>query len=134
MVGGDVSGWGGGGGRRRDSNSGGGAGQIIMVVIALVLAIVAPILARIIQMSLSRQREFLADAGAAELTRNPEGLASALQKLSGQTEVLEVANRATAPLYIVNPIMKAKSDGSKSSVFDTHPPIKDRVARLHSLI
>ncbi len=124
---------GGGRSRRRDSNSGGGGGQIILVVVALVLAIIAPILAKIIQMSLSRQREYLADAGAAELTRNPEGLASALQKLAGQTEVLEAANRATAPLYIVNPIMKAKEDGSRGSVFDTHPPIKDRIARLRSI-
>lgn len=122
-----------GGRRRRRDSSGGGAAQIVMVVVALVLAIIAPILARIIQMSLSRQREFLADAGAAELTRNPEGLASALKKLSGQTEVLEVANRATAPLYIVNPIMKAKADGSRGSVFDTHPPTKDRINRLRSL-
>ncbi|RPI62212.1 MAG: zinc metalloprotease HtpX, partial [Planctomycetaceae bacterium] len=79
----------------------------------------------------SRQREYLADAGSVQLTRNPEGLAAALAKLSGDTEVLEVANRATAPLYIVHPI-KHFEERSKS-IFDTHPPIPDRIARIMSL-
>ena len=83
-------------------------------------------------MSLSRQREYLADAGSVELTRNPEGLAGALAKLNSDQEVLEVANRATAPLYIVHPIKKFE-DRSKS-IFDTHPPVKDRIARLMSLV
>ncbi len=125
--------WFGAGSRNRRSNkdSGGGAAQIVLLVIAIVLAILAPILARIIQMALSRQREYLADAGSVELTRNPEGLASALAKLSGDKEVLEVANRATAPLFIVHPIKKFE-DRSKS-IFDTHPPIADRIQRLRSL-
>jgi len=105
--------------------------QIVLVIVAVILAIVAPILARIIQMSLSRQREYLADAGAVELTRNPDGLAGALARLSGDQEVLEVANRATAPLYIVHPIKKFEARAS--SMFSTHPPIKDRIARLASL-
>jgi heat shock protein HtpX len=123
----------GGGSRRRSSRDdrGGGGAQVILAVLALVLAILAPILARIIQMALSRQREYLADAGSVELTRNPDGLASALAKLSGDTEVLEVANRATAPLYIVHPI-KLHEDRAKS-IFDTHPPVRDRIARLMSL-
>lgn len=123
--------WFGGGRRRRDSRDGGGAAQIVLLVIAIVLAILAPILARIIQMALSRQREYLADAGSVELTRNPDGLASALAKLAGDKEVLEVANRATAPLFIVHPIKKFE-DRAKS-IFDTHPPIADRIQRLRSL-
>jgi heat shock protein HtpX len=123
-----------GSGRRRGRRSegrGGGAFYIIVVVVALVLAIIAPILARIIQMSLSRQREYLADAGSVELTRNPTGLATALAKLSDDPEVLEVANRATAPLYIVHPIKMFEDRAA--SIFDTHPPIKDRIQRLMSL-
>lgn len=122
-----------GGGRRRRSKSGddNGALHLILLVVALLLAIIAPILARIIQMSLSRQREYLADAGSVELTRNPEGLSSALKKLTDDQEVLEVANRATAPLYIVHPIKKFEE--RSKSVFDTHPPVKDRVRRLMSL-
>ena len=122
-----------GGGRRRDSRDrdGGGVIQLVLVILALVLAILAPILARIIQMAISRQREYLADAGSVELTRNPRGLASALAKLSGDEEVLEVANRATAGLYIVHPIKKFEE--RSESIFDTHPPVSDRIRRLMSL-
>jgi heat shock protein HtpX len=122
-----------GGGRRRSSRDrdGGGAAQLILLVVALLLAIIAPLLARIIQMALSRQREYLADAGAVELTRNPDGLASALTKLTNDTEVLEVANRATAPLYIVHPIKKFEARAK--NIFRTHPPLDDRVKRLRSL-
>jgi len=124
--------WFGGGRRSRSSREKGGGGfQIVLLVIALVLAIIAPILARIIHMALSRQREYLADAGSVELTRNPHGLASALAKLSSDTEVLEVANRATAPLYIVHPIKKFEARAK--SVFSTHPPTKDRINRLMAL-
>jgi len=110
----------------------GGPVMVIIVVVAIVLAIISPILAKIIQLAISRQREYLADAGGVELTRNPEGLASALAKLSNDQEVLEVANRATAPLYIVHPIKQFEERAS--SIFDTHPPIRDRVARLMSLV
>jgi len=125
--------WFGGGRRRssRDRDSGGGAAQIILLVVALVLAILAPILAKIIHMALSRQREYLADSGAVELTRNPHGLASALSKLTSDKEVLEVANRATAPLYIVHPIKKFEARAK--SIFSTHPPIEDRIKRLLAL-
>jgi len=123
--------WFGGGRRRSRRDQGGGAAQLILLVVAIVLAILAPILARIIQMALSRQREYLADAGSVELTRNPEGLAGALAKLSGDNEVLEVANRATAPLYIVHPIKKFEARAK--GIFNTHPPIPDRIKRLMSL-
>ena len=124
--------WGGAGRSRRRSSSRDQSGaQIVLIVIALVLAVVAPILAKIIQLAMSRQREYLADAGSVALTRNPNGLASALAKLDGDQEVLEVANRATAPLYIVQPIKKFEARAK--SVFATHPPVKDRIARLRKL-
>ena len=123
--------WGGGGRRSRKTERKGGAAYAIIAVIAILLAIIAPILARIVQMAISRQREYLADAGSVELTRNPTGLAGALAKLSDDPEVLEVANRATAGLYIVHPIKKFEERAS--SVFDTHPPIKDRIQRILSL-
>lgn len=112
-----------------------GAGRAILLIIAIVLAILAPLLAKIIQMALSRQREYLADAGSVELTRNPQGLANALAKIAGDTDVLEAANRATAPLYIVHPINKLESgeEDRPESVFDTHPPVKERIARLLAL-
>ncbi len=129
--------WGGGSSRSRDDDRDNKSNplQIVLMVLAVVLAILAPILARIIQMAISRQREYLADAGSVELTRNPDGLASALAKLGGDTEKLEAANRATAPLYIVNPILKAADDATDAdaSVFDTHPPINERIRRLKAL-
>src|ERR687893_769195 len=117
-----------GGGRRRE---GGGQAQIIMIILAVVLAVLAPIFARLLQLSISRQREYLADATAVRLTRNPKGLADALQKISGDTEVLEVANRATAHLYIVNPIKKFEKRAK--GLFSTHPPIEERIQILRSL-
>ncbi len=123
--------WFGGGRRRSSSKEGGGLGQLIILIVAIVLAIIAPILARVIQMSMSRQREYLADASAIELTRNPEGLAHALARISDDPEVLEVANRATASLYIVHPIKRFEKRAE--SIFSTHPPIKERINRLMSL-
>lgn len=121
-----------GGGRNRGGNSGGGGYvQIIMLVLALVLAILAPIFARLLQLSISRQREYLADATAVKLTRNPKGLADALQKISGDRDVLEVANRATSHLYIVNPV-KGFEKRAKS-MFSTHPPIEERIAILRAM-
>ncbi len=123
-----------GAGRRRDDRDRGGGGggiQIILMVLALVLAILAPILAKIIEMAISRQREFMADAGSVELTRNPTGLTKALAKLAGDDEELHVANRATAPLYIVHPVKEFSEDSS--SIFDTHPPISERIRRLMAL-
>src|SRR5918911_1470973 len=118
-----------GGGRRREG--GGGQAQLIMMAIAIVLAILAPIFARLLQLSISRQREYLADASAVQLTRNPKALADALQKISGDQEVLEVANRATAHLYIVNPIKKFEERAK--GIFSTHPPIEERIKILRSM-
>ena len=122
--------WFGAGSRRRRDSEGGGYLQLILLIIAIVLAILAPILARIIQLAMSRQREYLADASAVELTRNPYGLANALRKIANDPAELKVANRATAHLYIVHPLKKTKK---RSSLFDTHPPIEDRIERLLSL-
>ncbi len=124
----------GGRGRSRSGGKGGGAAVLIVLVIVIVLAIVAPLLARLIQFAVSRQREYLADAGAVELTRNPKGLADALRKLAADTEPLTVANRATAHLFIVNPILNARGRENLNSVFATHPPIGERVRRLEALM
>jgi heat shock protein HtpX len=118
------------GGRRSSRREKGGGG--LLVLLALVLAILAPLFSKLIQLAVSRQREYLADASAVELCRDNEGLASALEKISGDKEVLEVANRATQHLYIVNPI-KPFEDRSKA-LFSTHPPIKERVARIRSIL
>ena len=119
-----------GGGRSRRDSQGGGYLQLILLIIAIVLAILAPFLARIIQLAMSRQREYLADASAVALTRNPYGLANALRKIANDPAESKVANRATAHLYIVHPLKKTKK---RSSLFDTHPPIEDRIERLLSL-
>ncbi|MEZ4554412.1 MAG: M48 family metallopeptidase [Dehalococcoidia bacterium] len=125
--------WGGlgGRGRSRSDRGGGGAGQAIIFVVAIVLAILAPLFARLVQLAVSRQREYLADATAVEFTRNPAGLERALAKIAGDTEVLEVANRATQHLYIVNPIKKFEE--RSKGMFSTHPPIVERINRLRSL-
>ncbi len=117
-----------GGGRGR---GGGGLPQIIMLIVAIALAILAPLFARLLQLSISRQREYLADATAVRLTRNPKGLADALQKISGDREVLEAANRATAHLYIVNPVKRFEKRAK--GLFSTHPPIEDRIEILRSM-
>ncbi len=125
-------------GRGKDS---GGAGAIAMVVV-LLLSIVAPILATLIHLAFSRQREYLADAGAVELTRYPEGLASALQKLGSSPTPLAQANRATEHMYIVRPLFDEDKDGradpgsvqNANSAFSTHPPMKKRIERLMALV
>ena len=120
-----------GGARSRRSRSSGGAAVLLIVVVAIVLSIIAPILAKVIEMAFSRQREYLADASAVDLTRNPDGLIGALVKISGDKDVLEVANRATAPMYFVHPIKSFEERAS--SILDSHPPIQDRIRRLASL-
>jgi len=124
-----------GGGRRGGGKGGGGAAAIVILVLALILSIVAPLVAVVIQMTYSRHREDLADAGAVELTRNPHGLAGALRKLAGdEAPLVDRANRGTAHMYIVNPLKKARrSHGQKSSLFSSHPPIRERIARLLAL-
>ncbi len=114
--------------RYRSSKKGGGGAQAILLVIAIVLAIVTPILAQLLYFACSRRREYLADAGAAVYTRYPEGLASALELLEGNAEPLSSANRATAPMYIVNPL-KSSALGLTS----THPPTSERIKVLRSL-
>jgi heat shock protein HtpX len=123
--------WFGGARRSRSRNQGGNAGQAIVLVLVLVTVVLAPLLARIIRLSISRQREYLADASAALLTRYPEGLASALEKLEADTEPLEAANKATEHLYIVNPLKGHES--ALNGLFHTHPPIDERVARLRAM-
>jgi heat shock protein HtpX len=126
------------GGRRSRSSSnnnkdgGGGWIVLIVVVLAILLAMIAPILAQIIQLAVSRQREYLADASAVELTRNPLGLANALRKIDADPHVLATANRGTAHLYIANPIKKFEARAD--SVFASHPPIEDRIRRLMALV
>lgn len=117
------------GGRDRDRDSG-QLGAIIMIV-AIVLALLSPLAATLIQMAISRKREFLADASAAMLTRYPPGLASALRKIGGDQNQLRVANKATESLYIVNPL-KAQG-GGMNSLFNTHPPLAERIALLEAM-
>ncbi|MBN1885425.1 MAG: M48 family metallopeptidase [Candidatus Krumholzibacteriota bacterium] len=119
-----------GGGRRRKSGGKDG-GNAIFAVVAILLAIVAPIFAKLLQLAVSRQREYLADASAVQLTRYPAGLAGALRKISGDREVLEAANRATQHLYIVNPIKPFEKRAK--SLFSTHPPIEERIERIMSM-
>jgi heat shock protein HtpX len=122
------------GGNRRSSNdrdSGGGGLQAIMVVVAIVLSILAPIAARLVQLAVNRQREYLADASSIQLTRNPYGLERALAKISSDKEVLEVANRATQHMYFTNPIKKFEE--RSSGLFSTHPGTLDRINRLREL-
>jgi len=116
-----------GGCRRRGNDK----GNAVAMVLALVLAVLAPFFATLIQLAVSRQREYLADASAAELTRNPRGLISALEKLSTDPAELEGANRGTQHLFIVNPL-KGKRQG-KDSLFSTHPSLESRIERLREL-
>lgn len=118
------------GGRRRSSKDSGNIGAII-VVVGLILAIFSPFIAQLIRLAVSRKREFLADANGAFLTRYPPGLASALRKLDADREPLEAANKATAHLYIVNPLKDIK--GTVNKLFSTHPPIKERITALEKM-
>jgi len=118
------------GGRRRGGRVKGGAGTIFLAV-GLVLAALSPLIAQLIRLAISRKREFLADASGAMLTRYPAGLASALRKIAADTEPLEVANKATAHLYIVNPLKDLK--GAVNKLFSTHPPIEERISALEKM-
>ena len=121
-----------GGGRRSNDRDGGGNGaQAIIMIVAIVLAILAPLVSRFIQLAVSRQREYLADASAIELTRNPYGLERALARIGSDQEVLEVANRGTQHMYFTNPIKKFEA--RSSGLMSTHPPILDRINRLRQL-
>jgi heat shock protein HtpX len=118
---------------RRSSNRGrgGGAGVVIIYAIALAAIILTPIAAQFIRFAISRQREFLADASAALLTRYPEGLARALEKISADPDPLEVANKATAHLYINNPLHEHNS--LLNNLFSTHPPVEERIRLLRAM-
>ncbi len=121
--------WYGGSRKSRESNN----SQSIFLFIGIILAILSPLIATIIQLAISRKREFLADASGALLTRYPEGLASALAKIAKDKEPLEAANNATAHLYIENPF-KGKISGSWfANLFNTHPPIEERIKILRSM-
>ncbi|MFH0956093.1 MAG: M48 family metallopeptidase [Candidatus Falkowbacteria bacterium] len=123
-----------GGGRKRDNKSGGQL-QLIMFVAAIILSILAPLFAYLMQFAISRKREFLADADGAMLTRYPDGLARALEKISADHEPLEVANRATAHLYIASPFKEYEKHkiGWLTKLFMTHPPIEERIAALRGM-
>ena len=133
------------GGRRKSNDSNGGNIGMILFVVGIVLAILSPVIATIIKLAVSRQREYLADASGALLTRYPEGLALALEKISADTQPLVEANNATAHLYIVNPFHQdnggmasqaTDNHGGKgwfAGLFNTHPPIEDRIKRLREM-
>ena len=123
----------GGMGTRRSSSksSGGGGGQIIILAIALVLMILAPIFAQLLYFAISRKREYLADASGALYTRYPEGLASALEKISSSPTQVKSANQATAPMYIINPFRKKNMN--LSDLTATHPPVADRIRVLRAM-
>jgi len=120
-------------GRRRSGGKGGNQIQLVMVGIGIALAILSPLIARLISLAVSRQREYLADASGAMLTRYPEGLASALQKIEADTEMLEVANHATAHLYIADPLKNRGGMRWLQNMFLTHPPTADRIKRLKNI-
>ena len=123
------------GSRRRYSSGGkgGGQAQIVFMIIAIIAAILAPIMAQLLYYALSQRREYLADAGAARLTRYPEGLASALEKIANDpSPQLASVNKVTAPMYIVNPFKKAKQL-KLSNLTSTHPPISERIKILRNL-
>ncbi|MSQ34160.1 MAG: zinc metalloprotease HtpX [Dehalococcoidia bacterium] len=124
--------WYGAGARSRYRGKGEGAGGAVLLVIAVALAILAPLVARLIQSAVSRQREYLADASGALLTRYPEGLASALEKIAQDNDPLDVATKGTAHLFISDPFLRANRS-SLNNLFSTHPDVQDRIRRLRAM-
>ncbi len=122
--------WTGGGARYRSSNSNSGQGQAIMMIVALLLAILVPIFAGLLYYSISRKREYLADATGARFSRYPEGLASALEKISGTKIEMKTSNDVTAPMYIALPFKKKKVS---AGLYSTHPPIEERIRILRAM-
>lgn len=116
----------------RDNKNAGGA-AVVLLLVGLVLAILSPLFAQLIQLAVSRSREYLADASGALLTRYPEGLASALQKISSVNQPLTRANHATAHLFISSPFGGGKKHGFWRELFSTHPPVEDRIAKLMNM-
>ncbi len=117
-------------GRRSNRNS---KGNAVFILIGIVLAILTPIIAKIMHLAISRQREYLADASGAMITRYPEGLARALEKIKADHEPLEVANKATAHMYIENPLRNEKGGKWLNNLFASHPDTDDRIARLRKM-
>ena len=116
--------------RDRDANQ----LQIVFFIVGVVMALLSPIIAQLIQLAISRRREFLADASAAAMTKYPEGLASALELLATDTEPLEAANKATSHLYIVNPLKNHyDAVGWFAHMFATHPPVAERIRALRAV-
>ena len=118
---------------RRNDREGGGQAQLFMMIVGIVLAILAPIVATLIQLAISRKREFLADADGALLTRYPEGLASALEKISNHPIPLRRVNKATAHLYISSPLKGGQSASWLGKLFMTHPPADERIKALRGM-
>lgn len=123
------------GGRSRDNDRNSGQLGAILLIVGFIFALLSPFIAQIIRLAISRRREYMADAGAVAITRQPSGLISALQKLEHDHDPLEAANKATAHLYIVNPFKdKAKSAVSMfANLFNTHPPIEERIKLLRQM-
>lgn len=122
------------GGRRNNRDSGNSAA--LFMILGFVLALLSPIIATIIKLAVSRSREYLADASAAAITKYPEGLARALEKLGHDKEPLEAANKATAHMYIVNPLNnlnRTQAVGMFANLFSTHPPIEERIKKLRAM-
>jgi heat shock protein HtpX len=122
-------------GRRSSNNEGNNNIQIIGMIVGIALAVLSPIIANLIKLAISRKREFLADADGSLMTRYPQGLASALDKISKDTEPLEAANKATAHLYISDPLKEYKGStrGWFVKLFSTHPPVEERIAKLNQM-
>ncbi|MFH1505897.1 MAG: M48 family metallopeptidase [archaeon] len=124
----------GGAGRSRKSSGNGGIVIIVLIVFALVLALLSPLIAQMIKFSISRKREFLADATGAKMTRYPQGLANALKKIRDDNDtVVDTANRATAHLYLEDPLRKKKKVNWLDRMFMTHPPINERIKKLEGM-
>lgn len=124
-------------GRSKSSDEKSQLGAIILIL-GIVFAILSPIIAKLIQLAISRRREFMADAGSVEITRQPAGLITALEKISSDTEPLEAANKATAHLYIVSPFKSNLTSPGKlvnklAGLFNTHPPVTERIATLQKM-
>lgn len=122
------------GGRSRDNER--DSGGAIFLALGLIFAILSPIIGQLIQLAISRRREFIADAGSVGITKQPSGLITALEKISTDREPLEVANKATAHLYIINPFKNGENKGVSwfSNLFNTHPPISERIKALKTMI
>jgi len=120
-----------GSGSRASNRDRGGSAYAILVIVAIALAILAPIAAQLIQLAISRQREYLADASGALLCRNPDALARALEKISADPDPLEEANKATAHLYFSNPLRD--HDSFLNNLFSTHPPVEERIRLLRAM-